>query len=85
MTTIIDRLIQAGHFAQVCEAGQYAAVKSDTLNGLSRVTDVRWEPESDHPTNELFAAIDGLDNADELDAVADYIAEQFADDYEVAA
>jgi hypothetical protein len=56
------------------EAGQFAAIKADSLAPGCRASDVRWEPSEELPTNDLFAAINQVNDADELRAIAKYIA-----------
>lgn len=83
MRPTIDRLIEAGHSSQVNDAGRFVATKADSLIDGVRTTNVRWVPES-NPARELFLLVDGLDDISELNAIAEYVAEQFADDYATA-
>lgn len=73
MYEIADRLIAAGHIERVCEAGQFATLRAETLGPHLRITDLRWSPDDEHLANELFQAISDCEDADELTDLGEYI------------
>lgn len=77
MNAVIDRLIVLGYSEKVWEAGKFASLKAE-----GEVSDLKWTPDSDHPTNVLFSLINKLDDAEVLEAIWDYIFDNIFDDSE---
>jgi hypothetical protein len=81
MYDTIDRFVEAGHFSSVSVAGRYAALRAMTIRFGCESLGFTLAKKND-PTEELFLRIRDLNDADELDAVAEYIEAEFADDYD---